>query len=100
VVPKTNSPDFAYVRIANDLAARIGAGEFPGHLPGERKLAQEYGVAYLTLRHAMTLLRERRLIATSHGRPSSIAQSGRGPDGAPPAPASAGDAPATPGSAP
>jgi GntR family transcriptional regulator len=82
-VPRTNSPDFAYVRIANDLAARIGAGEFPGHLPGERKLAQEYGVAYLTLRHAMGLLRERRLIATSQGRPSHITPPGPGTDGAP-----------------
>jgi GntR family transcriptional regulator len=97
-VPTTKSSDFAYVRIANDLTARIGAGEFPGHLPGERKLAHEYGVAYLTLRHAMALLRERHLIATSQGRPSSIAQPSPAPDGAPPpAPASAADAP---GSAP
>jgi GntR family transcriptional regulator len=100
-VSTTNSPDFPYVRIANDLAARIGAGEFPGHLPGERKLAQEYGVAYLTLRHAIAVLRERRLIATSQGRPSSIPQPAPGPDGAPPpASASADDAAAAPGSAP
>ena len=80
-MPRTDSPNFAYVRIANDLAVRIGAGEFSGHLPGERKLAQEYGVAYLTLRHAMLLLRERRLITTSQGRPSSITPPDPGSDG-------------------
>jgi GntR family transcriptional regulator len=62
-------PDYIYVQIADDLAARIQAGEFPhGRLPGERKLAAQYRVSYLTLRKATGLLRQRGLITTSHGR--------------------------------
>jgi DNA-binding GntR family transcriptional regulator len=62
-------PDYVYVQIADDLAARMDAGEFPhGRLPGERKLAVEYRVSYLTLRHAMNLLRQRGLIITLQGR--------------------------------
>jgi DNA-binding GntR family transcriptional regulator len=58
-----------YIQIADDLAARIGAGEFPrGKLPGERTLAAEYRVAYATVRRAMDLLRHRNMITTRHGR--------------------------------
>ncbi len=37
-------------------------------LPSERSLAEEYGVAYTTVRHAMAVLRERGIIVTVHGR--------------------------------
>ncbi len=37
-------------------------------LPSERSLADEYGVAYTTVRHAMEVLRERGIIVTVHGR--------------------------------
>jgi GntR family transcriptional regulator len=64
-------PLYLYEQIADDLAARIRAGEFPhGRLPGERVLAAEYDVAYLTIRHATRLLRDRGQITISHGRPS------------------------------
>jgi DNA-binding GntR family transcriptional regulator len=52
-------PDFAYVQVADDLARRIRAGAFAGNLPGERALAEEYEVAYMTVRHAMAVLRDR-----------------------------------------
>jgi GntR family transcriptional regulator len=69
----TDAPPAAYARIADDLAARITSGEFPaGRLPGERPLAREYGVAYLTLRRATALLRERGMIATRQGQASHI----------------------------
>jgi DNA-binding GntR family transcriptional regulator len=69
----TDTPLAAYVRIADDLAARIAADQFPaGRLPGERVLARDYGVAYLTLRRATRILRERGLITTSQGRASYI----------------------------
>lgn len=37
-------------------------------LPGELELADQYGVAYTTVRHAMEVLRSRGVIITRHGR--------------------------------
>jgi GntR family transcriptional regulator len=77
----TDTPPTAYARIAADLATRIADGQFPsGQLPGERPLAREYGVAYLTLRHATALLRQAGLITTRPGQASRIVPSpGPGP---------------------
>ncbi|MFJ5939138.1 winged helix-turn-helix domain-containing protein [Streptomyces sp. NPDC093071] len=57
------------------VAARIAAGELtPGaRLPAERDLAEEYGVAYLTVRRAARVLRERGLILTVHGKGTFVA---------------------------
>jgi GntR family transcriptional regulator len=62
--------DLAYLRIADDIAARIASGELaPGaRLRSERDLAEHFGVAYGTVRRAMAVLRERGLIETIHGR--------------------------------
>jgi DNA-binding GntR family transcriptional regulator len=62
--------DLAYLRVADDIASRIGSGELaPGaRLRAERDLATHYGVSYGTVRHAMEVLRERGLIETIHGR--------------------------------
>lgn len=65
--------DYAYVQVANDLARRIEAGEITRKVPAERSLADEYGVAYATVRHAMDELRKRGLIVTIHGRGTFIA---------------------------
>jgi DNA-binding GntR family transcriptional regulator len=71
-VPAFDPPpeQLRYVAVAEHLAARITAGELrPGwRLPSERELAVEYGVAYMTVRRAAELLRERGLIVTVHGR--------------------------------
>ena len=63
-------PKLVYVRVADQVAARITSGELvPGaKLPAERELAAEYGVSYDTIRRASALLRERGLIETVHGR--------------------------------
>jgi DNA-binding GntR family transcriptional regulator len=46
----------------------------PGaRLPAERDLAQEYGVAHLTVRRAAQVLRDRELIETVHGRRTFVA---------------------------
>jgi DNA-binding GntR family transcriptional regulator len=66
--------DFAYVQVANNIAVRIKAGEITHRLPSERDLAEEYGVAYQTVRHAMKLLRERGLIITRQGRGTFVAR--------------------------
>ena len=44
---------YAYIQVADDVARRIDAGEITSKLPAERELAEEYGVAYTTVRHAM-----------------------------------------------
>ena len=70
-----DSPELAYVQLANILAAEIRAGKIKGRLPSERDLAQEYGVAYGTVRRAMGLLRERGLVVSVHGRGTFVADS-------------------------
>jgi GntR family transcriptional regulator len=70
-------PDFTYVQVADHLAARIEVGEFEHKLPAERELAEEYEVAYQTLRHAMKVLRDRGLIITRQGRGTFVSPSAR-----------------------
>jgi GntR family transcriptional regulator len=67
--------DHAYVQVADDVARRIGSGEITLKLPAERALADEYEVAYTTVRHAMQILRERGVIVTIHGRGTFVAAS-------------------------
>ena len=40
-----DSPELAYVQLANILAAKIQAGAIKGRLPSERDLAEDYGVS-------------------------------------------------------
>lgn len=67
--------DHSYVQVADDIARRIDVGEIRIKLPSERALADEYQVAYTTVRHAMQILRERGLIVTVHGRGTFVAAS-------------------------
>lgn len=67
--------EHAYVQVANDVQRRIESGEIPRKLPAERSLAEEYGVAYTTVRSAMAVLRERGVIVTIHGRGTFVAAS-------------------------
>jgi DNA-binding GntR family transcriptional regulator len=60
--------EYAYVQVADDIQRRIAGGEITAKLPSERSFAEEYGVAYTTVRHAMAVLRERGIIVTAHGR--------------------------------
>jgi GntR family transcriptional regulator len=65
--------DHSYLQVANDIARRIDIGEITLKLPSERALADEYQVAYTTVRHAMQILRERGVIVTIHGRGTFVA---------------------------
>ncbi|MFB7745376.1 GntR family transcriptional regulator [Streptomyces sp. NPDC056132] len=58
-----------YQRIADDLKAAIERGEYgPGdRLPGESALAAQYGVAPLTARQALKILRTEGLVETKRG---------------------------------
>ncbi|WP_101256696.1 GntR family transcriptional regulator [Streptomyces barkulensis] len=77
-VPDFNpqGPQLVYVALADHIAARIAAGELrPGvRLPAERALADEYGVAYMTVRRATAVLRERGLIVTVHGKGTFVVE--------------------------
>jgi GntR family transcriptional regulator len=84
-VPKINKMDgdYSYLQVADSIAERIARGEFTVRLPAERALADEYDVAYQTVRRSMKVLRERGLIITRQGRGTFVAPSARvaGPDG-------------------
>lgn len=67
--------EHAYSQVAVDIARRISDGEITRRLPAERALAEEYGVSYTTVRHAMAVLRERGLIVSIHGRGTFVAAS-------------------------
>lgn len=70
--------EYAYVQVADDIVRRIADGEIAAKLPSERSLAEEYGVAYTTVRHAMAILRDRGVIITVHGRGTYVNPPRRG----------------------
>lgn len=57
-------------QVARDIEADIDAGRIPPdtRLPSEAELAQQYGVARMTVRRAIAQLRERGKVVTIHGR--------------------------------
>ncbi len=68
-----HSVKHAYVQVADAISARIETGQYTIKLPSERALAEEYGISYITIRHATAILRERGLIVSIHGRGTFIA---------------------------
>ena len=68
--PKTNDPRPAYLQVADDLRASISGGTFkPGErLPSGRNLARRYGVAPMTISHALDVLRQEQLVEAYQGR--------------------------------
>jgi DNA-binding GntR family transcriptional regulator len=70
VKPKTNDPRPAYLQVADDLRASISGGTFkPGErLPSGRDLARRYGVAPMTISHALDVLRQEQLVEAYQGR--------------------------------
>jgi GntR family transcriptional regulator len=73
--PEAGPPAYTYVRVADHVSARIGAGELTegARLPGERDLADEYGVAIGTVRRAIEELRERGLVVTLPAKGTYVA---------------------------
>lgn len=76
--PKINHDGhvYVYVQVADLIAERIRTGDLRigDRLRSERDIAEEYGVAYMSVRRAMQELRERGLIATIHGRGTYVVQ--------------------------
>lgn len=62
-------PRLRYMQVVEIITQRIESGEYaPGRrLPPEKDLAAELGVAYMTVRRAMAILRERGLVMTFWG---------------------------------
>jgi DNA-binding GntR family transcriptional regulator len=59
-------PGYVYKTMAEHIRARIESGELKPHtpLPGERRLAEEYGVSLGTARRATKQLRDWGLVVT------------------------------------
>jgi GntR family transcriptional regulator len=59
-----------YMQAADHIAAQIGSGKLRvgARLPSERDLADQWGIAYQTVRRAMRELRERGLVASVVGK--------------------------------
>ncbi|KID28241.1 winged helix-turn-helix domain-containing protein [Prauserella rugosa] len=77
--PRKYNPDnktgYEYELLAEHLAGLIDSGEWaPGRrMPGERALADEYGVALDTVRKATRILRERGLVQTLKSKGTFVA---------------------------
>ena len=59
-------------QVARDLEADIDRGALPPdtRLPSEAELAEQYGVARITIRSAIAMLRDAGKVVTVHGRGS------------------------------
>ena len=68
--PKTNDPRPAYLQVADELRDSIDSGGVkPGErLPSGRDLARRYGVAPMTISHALDVLRGEQLVEAYQGR--------------------------------
>jgi GntR family transcriptional regulator len=65
-----------YKEIADDLEARIAAGEYPPgtQLPSYAKLGEIYSVSVTTVQSALRLLRERGLTRSEIGRGTYVVE--------------------------
>jgi GntR family transcriptional regulator len=70
-----DGPVAPYRQIADWLRGRIEAGEFRAdqRIPSETDLVQELGVARVTARKAVAVLREEGLVYTVHARGTFVA---------------------------
>jgi DNA-binding GntR family transcriptional regulator len=66
----------AYQQIADDLRAAIASGRYQvgDQLPAERELARQYGVAAMTIRHGLDLLRGEGLVVSTEKRGHFVAR--------------------------
>jgi len=71
-------PEYLYVQVADDVERQIAAGRLAvgAMLPGERALAEQYGVALHTARGAVRLLRERGRVVTLPAKGTFIVEPG------------------------
>jgi len=74
----------AYRQIADDLRAAIASGRYQvgDQLPAERELARQYGVAAMTVRHGLEVLRGEGVVVSTEKRGHFVARL-RSPGGGP-----------------
>jgi GntR family transcriptional regulator len=67
-----------YRGIADDIAARIAAGEYPpgAKIPSYSQLAELYSVSISTAQRAVTILQERGLAVGAQGRGVFVREQG------------------------
>ena len=63
-----DDPRPPYVQLADILRERIRNGTYTGRLPSERTIQQEFGLAPMTTRKAVRILRDEGLVVTVNGR--------------------------------
>lgn len=70
-----DDPRSAYAQVADDLRRSIAVGRLKAgqKLDGNAKLAERYGVAPMTVRHALGILRDEGLIVSQQGRGTFVA---------------------------
>jgi DNA-binding GntR family transcriptional regulator len=75
VTVSQDDPRTAYEQVADDLRRKIASGALrPGQkLDGNAKMAEHYGVAAMTIRHALDILRGEGLIVSQQGRGTFVA---------------------------
>lgn len=75
------APAYLYETLANLIAHRIEIGELEPNsaLPGESRLAREYGVSLGTARSALRVLREQGLVVTLRHKGTYVAKREKAP---------------------
>lgn len=70
-----DDPRNAYEQVADDLRKKIASGALKAgqRLDGNAKMAERYGVAAMTIRHALDILRSEGLIVSQQGRGTFVA---------------------------
>lgn len=61
------APRFPYRQVADDLRDKITSGDIRGQLPPRRQLAEQYGVADMTIGRALQVLKDEGMIETVPG---------------------------------
>lgn len=77
-----DDPRSPYVQVADDLRRKIASGALKAgqRLDGNAALATRYGVAAMTIRHALDVLRREGLIVSQQGRGTFITSDSQGAD--------------------
>ena len=65
-----SGPQLVYMVVADHIAGQIASGKLQAgaRLPGEYDLAEQYGIARMTVARAVRELRERGLVVTVRGK--------------------------------
>jgi DNA-binding GntR family transcriptional regulator len=60
--------EYLWAQLRDILAERIRRGDYPGRMPSELELAEEYGTARVTVRRAIAELAKMGLVRVLPGR--------------------------------